>query len=99
MIVVTGTIELAAENADAAVGHAIEVMRETAAEKGCIVYRFYRDLENPALFRVYEEWESEADLGAHLKSPHVAEFGRRLQEVGVVSRSLKILDVAGVRDL
>ena len=69
MIVVTGTIELDAGNADSAVEHAIEVMRETALEDGCIYYRFYRDLENPALFRVYEEWESDAHLAAHLKTP------------------------------
>ena len=95
----TGTIGLAADGADAAVGHAIEVMRETAAEKGCIVYRFYRDLENPALFRVYKEWESDEDLEAHLKSPHVAEFGRKLQEIRVLSRAIKVIDVSGVREL
>ena len=72
MIVVTGTIELEAGNADS---------------------------ENPALFRVYEEWESDAHLAAHLKTPHIAEFGRRLQEIKVVSRSIKIMDVAGERDL
>ena len=99
MSVVTGTIELAAENADTAVGHAIEVMRETATEKGCIVYRFYRDLENPALFRVYEEWESETDLHAYLKSPHVAEFGRKLQEIKVLSWAIKVLEISGERDL
>ncbi len=99
MIVVTGTIELEAANADSAVEHAIEVMRETALEDGCIYYRFYRDLENPALFRVYEEWESDEHLAAHLKTPHIAEFGRRLQEIKVLSRSIKVIDVAGERDL
>ncbi|MCR9135928.1 MAG: antibiotic biosynthesis monooxygenase [Alphaproteobacteria bacterium] len=99
MIVVTGTIELAPEDSETLIEPVIEVMRLTSAEKGCIVYRFYRDLENAALFRVYEEWESQADLDAHLKSAHIAEFGKALQSVRVVGRSLKVLEIESARPL
>lgn len=99
MIVVTGTIELAPEDSETLIAPVIEVMRITAMEKGCIVYRFYRDLENAALFRVYEEWESQADLDVHLKSPHIAEFGKALRAVRIVGQSIKVLDVDNVRAL
>lgn len=99
MIVVTGTIELAPEHSETLIAPVIEVMRLTALEKGCIVYRFYRDLENAALFRIYEEWESEADLEAHLKSPHIAEFGKALQSVRVVGQSIKVLEIESARPL
>lgn len=99
MIVVTGTIELAAEDSETLIEPVIEVMRLTALEKGCIVYRFYRDLENAALFRIYEEWDSQADLDAHLKSPHIAEFGKALRSVRVVGQSIKVLEIESVRAL
>lgn len=99
MIVVTGTTELHPDDADKAVGYALEVMRETSREKGCIVYRFYRDLENPGLFRVYEEWETEDDLKAHLATPHLAAFRERLGALRIVARAVKLLEVSGERAL
>lgn len=99
MIVVTGTIELAPEDSETLIEPVIEVMRLTALEKGCVVYRFYRDLENAALFRIYEEWDSQADLDAHLKSPHIAEFGKALRSVRVVGQSIKVLEIESARPL
>ena len=35
-------------------------------EKGCIRYELWQDNEDPTLFAMVEEWESDEDLDAHL---------------------------------
>ncbi len=35
-------------------------------EKGCIRYELWQDNEDPTLFAMVEEWESDEDLNAHL---------------------------------
>jgi autoinducer 2-degrading protein len=39
-------------------------------EKGCLIYRAARSIENPEVFVLYEEYESEAALLAHRETPH-----------------------------
>ena len=78
MIVVSGELEIRADRRDEAVELVRWMMAETAKENGCLTYRFYSDLENPALFRVFEEWESGEDLAAHSKSSHMTEFREKI---------------------
>ncbi len=35
-------------------------------EKGCIRYELWQDNEDPTIFAMVEEWESDEDLDAHL---------------------------------
>lgn len=51
----------------------------TRAERGCIRYRFYQDVEDPNAFSFVEEWESWEALNEHFRSEHV---GRFLEAVG-----------------
>lgn len=48
----------------------------TLAEKGCHVYAFYQDMEDPSLFLCFEQWDSRADLEAHGATAHVQAFLR-----------------------
>ncbi len=48
MIVVSGVIEIAQADIEAAKAATITMMHETAKEAGCLVYRFAQDLEFPA---------------------------------------------------
>jgi len=34
-------------------------------EAGCISFRYYQDLEDPAVFFLFEEWETQEALEAH----------------------------------
>lgn len=90
MIVVSGTVEIAAEDIGAATDAMRVMMAETAKEDGCIVYRFYPDIELEGHFRVYEEWESEAALKAHFNVPHMAAFREALGKIKVLSRDIKM---------
>lgn len=47
------------------------LLAPTRAERGCIHYDMYQSAENPAEFLFFESWESDADLDAHLESPHI----------------------------
>lgn len=47
------------------------VTRTTHAEdKGCIAYAYFRDVDDPRDFVVYEQWESEDALEAHVAQLH-----------------------------
>lgn len=95
MIIVSGTIEVGAQSIAPAIDAAKFVMAETARENGCIVYRFYQDIETPGLFRVYEEWESLEHLEAHFKAPHLAKFREMLSGLEILGRDIKMYDVTG----
>jgi quinol monooxygenase YgiN len=99
MIVVTGEFRFA-EGRDGDVRAAmIDMMNETAKEAGCLHYRFYRDVENPGAYRVYEEWESDAHLADHAASAHMQVFRSRLKEIGVVSRRVKKMEAGPATEI
>ncbi|WP_171129630.1 MULTISPECIES: putative quinol monooxygenase [unclassified Ruegeria] len=88
MLIVTGTVEVSADNVETATQAAQIMVAETMKEPGCLIYEFSQVLGHVNLFRVYEEWEDQAALEAHFATPHMAEFGRVLGEIGVVSSEI-----------
>lgn len=52
----------------------MSVLAPTRAEKGCINYDLHQDNKEPTHFFLYENWESKADLDAHLASPHLKAY-------------------------
>lgn len=42
------------------------VVAPSQQEKGCIRYELWQDNEDPTIFAMVEEWESDEDLNAHL---------------------------------
>lgn len=57
------------------------LLAPTRAEKGCINYDLHRSLEAPTLFMFHENWASEVDLDAHLRSPHLQALLRLMPEL------------------
>ena len=93
MVIVAGTITL-----DPAHRPQLEVafdrVREaTLQEPGCLEYQAYLDRKNAGTVLIFEKWRSEADLRAHFATPHMAEFGAALPQVGVISSSVKKYEV------
>lgn len=43
----------------------------TRQEAGCINYDFHVDPADPCCFVFYENWRTQADLDAHLETPHL----------------------------
>ena len=50
-----------------------KIVIPTQKEQGCINYDLHIDNENDTVFIFHENWESEQDLDAHLKSSHIKE--------------------------
>ncbi|MFZ5930463.1 MAG: putative quinol monooxygenase [Pseudomonadota bacterium] len=89
MLVISGEFRVATESRAIAVAAAIKVAQATRKEAGCLSYSFYSDLEDPNVFRIFEEWETEAALVAHFKTPHIAQFRTDMAHVTVLSRRIR----------
>ena len=66
-VVVAGIVEFPPEVRDEALIKGKELIEGAYTEKGCIHYLWTADLNHPGRVVVYEEWDSGADLEAHLK--------------------------------
>lgn len=61
---------------------ALEALVEpTRKEKGFVNYDLHQSIEDPGTFLFYENWESGADLDAHLAAPHLVQFAARIPEL------------------
>lgn len=99
MLIVTGEIEIDPADVGRLRDAAITMMDETAKEEGCRFYRFYQDIQHPGKIRVYEEWESEAHLQAHMETPHMKAWRAAMSGITVTGRRIQVLTGASARDL
>lgn len=99
MIVVSGTVAIRPDKREEAVAAAVTMANATAAEKGCLTYRFYADIEDPHLFRIFEEWETEEALQAHFQTPHMAAFNQTLPQLVAGPADIKMYVVAQVSSM
>jgi quinol monooxygenase YgiN len=90
MIIVGGFIRIDPAKCDDLLPHATTMIEKNRAEDGCHVYCFAFYLVEPGLMRIYEEWESQAHLDAHIATSHMADWRATLGEIGVIERNVKI---------
>lgn len=57
-----------------------KLIAPSRAEAGCLVYRAHRDLDDPRVFLLYEEYSDQAAYAAHGASEH---FRRHAIEEGI----------------
>ena len=58
---------------------ALEALVEpTRRENGYVNYDLHQGIEDPDQFSFYENWESGADLDAHLDAPRLRDFAARI---------------------
>lgn len=48
----------------------LKMIAPTRREEGCIEYRLHQEMENPAVFIFYENWQNMECLTKHLNSQH-----------------------------
>ncbi len=98
MIVVNAEIEATEETIEA-MREAIAVMEEKSrAESGCHDYTFSIEMNNPCKIRITEKWNSMADLDAHFKEPHMADFQQAMganPPKSVVANFYEATEIAG----
>ena len=74
MIVVVGYITINPEmraEAEAAIATLVPL---TVAEEGCVEYRYAADILEPNRINIWEQWESEEAMTAHMGTAHLADF-------------------------
>ena len=52
----------------------LKLIPVTLAEAGCINYDLHQDLEDPARFLFYENWETREHWVAHSEAPHLKAY-------------------------
>ena len=72
MIHVMASIEVKPEHAAAVRVQLTELAGRTRGEAGCVSYELFQRADKPHVFRTVEEWRTQADVDAHMKTPHVA---------------------------
>jgi quinol monooxygenase YgiN len=50
----------------------------TRAEPGCLTYDLHQGPGDPARLMMFETWETQTAIDAHMKSPHVQKFAPRV---------------------
>lgn len=98
MVIVAGTFTTAPGQRDRVLDLARDVVAATRREEGCREYVFSPDADEPDLIRLYELWDSQDHLDAHLQTPHVAEW-RDVSAGLITGRSVRVFTIAGSREL
>jgi quinol monooxygenase YgiN len=88
VLIIAGRFQIDPKARDAALAAAKEMMAETLKEKGCHAYSFTLDLADPTLVHLFERWESEDDLRAHFKTPHMTRF-----QTAFIGLAPKVLEI------
>ena len=92
-------IQLSAESAPAYAEAAKAVVAATREEAGCQWYGIAVDVADPCVVWVSEQWASQADLDAHLRTPHVAAFLGACSALEILDMEVRRYEVSSVGDL
>jgi quinol monooxygenase YgiN len=76
MLVVAGYVDVDFSLLDDPYMQMVTMMTQTRKELGCYGYLLVPDPIEDNRVSIYERWESQAHLDAHLQSAHVADFNR-----------------------
>lgn len=69
------------------------VVDKSRKEDGCLVYSLARDVADPDLFILLEQWEDEEAFEAHFSSSHAEEFRKVMDQMDGVEASIARYDL------
>jgi len=99
MILITGTIVLDSDDEISQIASALQRRAQRSRQdEGCIDYQFSVSVENPRELRLFEAWESEALLQAHLAIPD-AEFSEILARGHIETALVQAHEVSASREM
>ena len=82
-IIISGTVDMPAENVTPALTEARPLIEGALEEKGCLDYDWCPDPRIPGRIRVFERWETEEDLHAHLNDKWYFDMRNCLGKYGI----------------
>lgn len=88
MLIVAGEIRMQAGTRDQFLTAVAPLVAATLLEDGCHTYAFTPDPDDADLIRLYELWDGEESLAAHLASAHIAEWATTSAALPIVSADL-----------
>ena len=98
MVIVGGTFEVAPAERERFLAGRVELIRASRAEEGCLEYTFAADPIDPSRVVLFERWESQGALDAHIAALRSGPPSSD-PEVATISSSIIIYDVSGERPL
>lgn len=84
-ILITGEVDLAAGQREAALAGARPLIDAALAEPGCRHYSWAADPYLPDRIHVFEQWDSADELAAHLVAPSYFGMLAHLSAIGIVA--------------
>ena len=94
MIIVLGEVTAEAKDVEAARAALVKMQNATRVEKGCVSYGFSIDVGDGTRIVIAERWDTMDALNAHMKTPHMAEFGKAVAAIKPKSLDVKAYEVA-----
>jgi quinol monooxygenase YgiN len=98
MVVVAGEFELEPNERDEFIAQRVDAMQRSRSESGCIEYVIAPDPVEPGRAILFERWESQAALDAHLAGFANASASDA-PSIAPRSVSIRVYDVSGERSL
>jgi quinol monooxygenase YgiN len=88
VIVLAGTVRIAAGKRSQALPHILTMVDVSRAEPGCLEYSFAFDVKDDHLVRIFECFVDDAARDAHRNSPHMAAWRAAWTEAGIGDRDM-----------
>lgn len=99
-VTIIGTVTAKPETRGELIALLAAQVAPTRLEPGCLNYDFHVDAADPCCFVFYENWQSQADLDAHLAMPHLAplfsQLGRLLAKPVDIRHLTMLSELVGV---
>lgn len=96
MLAIIAKVELSATDADRYIEAARSLVAPTLKERGCLLYGMARDICEPNVVWISEQWESQADLDAHLRASHIRDFIATVSTLDVLSMDARQYELNSV---
>jgi len=96
MLAIIARVELAAGDADAYIKAAAPLVAPTLEEPGCQWYAMARDICNPDVIWISEQWESQQALDDHLRTPQIKKFLEVASVLNVLSMEARQYEATSV---
>jgi quinol monooxygenase YgiN len=94
MVIITGSITGSDETIEELLKGALEHVRRSREEPGCLSHGVARDVENPLRLVFYEQWEDMAAVTQHFAVPASGEFVRAAGALAVTPPTIELFEAS-----
>jgi quinol monooxygenase YgiN len=89
MIIIAGTLKFDPEKASVLAEGFEKIHKATLEEPGCLGYDYYLSRSEPGVVLMFEKWESEEALAAHMQSENMKAVGALMGQIGITAADVK----------